>query len=58
MPTRYTYTQVQDIFTQHKCILISEKYVNQLGKLEYTASCGHTHNIILKEFIYKKKVQK
>ena len=51
MPTRYTYTQVQDIFTQHKCILISEKYVNQLGKLEYTASCGHTHNIILKEFI-------
>jgi hypothetical protein len=51
MPTRYTYAQVQDIFIQHKCILISEKYVNQLGKLEYTASCGHTHNIILKEFI-------
>ena len=52
MPPRYTYTQVQDIFTQHKCILISEKYENQLGKLEYTASCGHTHNISLKEFIY------
>lgn len=51
MPTKYTYTQVQDIFTQNKCILISEKYENQLGKLEYVASCGHTHNINLKEFI-------
>lgn len=51
MPVKYTYKQVQDIFTQNKCILISEKYENQLGKLEYTASCGHTHNINLKEFI-------
>jgi hypothetical protein len=51
MPTKYTYTQVQDIFTQNKCILVSEKYENQLGKLEYIASCGHTHNINLKEFI-------
>ena len=51
MPTKYTYTQVQDIFTQNKCILVSEKYENQLGKLEYIACCGHTHNIILKEFI-------
>jgi hypothetical protein len=51
MPTKYTYTQVQDIFTQNKCILVSEKYENQLGKLEYIASCGHPHNIILKEFI-------
>jgi len=31
--------------------LVSEKYENQLGKLEYVASCGHPHNIILKEFI-------
>jgi hypothetical protein len=51
MPTKYTYTQVQDIFTQNKCILVSEKYENQLGKLEYVASCGHIHNISLKEFI-------
>ena len=51
MPNKYTYTQVQDIFTQNKCILVSQKYENQLGKLEYIACCGHPHNIILKEFI-------
>jgi hypothetical protein len=51
MPIKYTYTHVQDIFTQNKCILVSQKYENQLGKLEYIASCGHTHNVILKEFI-------
>jgi len=51
MPIKYTYKQVYDTFTQNKCVLISEKYENQLGKLEYTASCGHTHNISLKEFI-------
>ena len=51
MPIKYTYKQVQDIFTQQKCILISEKYENQLGKLEYTASCGHKNIVMLKEFI-------
>ena len=50
MPVKYTYTQVQDTFTQKKCILISEKYENQLGKLEYTASCGHNSCVIFKEF--------
>ena len=51
MPIKYTYKQVQDIFTQHNCILISEKYENQLGKLEYAASCGHNNIVMLKEFI-------
>ena len=51
MPTRYTYKQVQDIFIQHKCVLISEEYQNQLGKLEYVASCGHKNFVVLKEFI-------
>jgi len=51
MPTRYTYKQVQDIFIQHKCVLISEEYQNQLGKLEYVASCGHKNVVVLKEFI-------
>jgi NAD+--asparagine ADP-ribosyltransferase len=51
MPIKYTYAQVQDIFNQNKCILVSQKYENQLGKLEYVASCGHIHNINLKEFI-------
>jgi hypothetical protein len=51
MPIKYTYKQVQDIFAQQKCILISEKYENQLGKLQYTASCGHENIVILKEFI-------
>lgn len=51
MPIRYTYQQVQDIFSQKKCILISETYSNQLVKLDYTASCGHNNTIRLKDFI-------
>ena len=51
MPTRYTYKQVQDIFSQKKCILISETYSNQLVKLDYTATCGHNNTICLKDFI-------
>ena len=51
MPITYTYPQVQDIFAQQNCVLISETYKNQLGKLEYTASCGHTHFVILKSFL-------
>ena len=51
MPIKYTFKQVQDTFTQNKCILVSEKYENQLGKLEYIASCGHSHNINFKDFI-------
>jgi hypothetical protein len=48
MPTKYIYTQVQYIFTQNKCLLLSEKYENQLGKLEYIASCGHNNCVTLK----------
>lgn len=51
MPIKYTYSQVQDIFIQHKCVLVSEQYKNQLGKLEYVASCGHKNVNVLKEFI-------
>ena len=50
MPTKYTYKQVQDTFTQNKCILISKTYGNQLSKLDYVASCGHTNCVIFKEF--------
>ena len=32
MPIKYTYKQVQDTFTQNKCILISKNYENQCGK--------------------------
>lgn len=51
MPIRYTYQQVRDIFSQKKCILISEVYSNQLSKLDYTATCGHNNTICLKDFI-------
>ena len=51
MPVRYTYQQVQDIFSQKKCILISEAYSNQLVKLDYTATCGHNNTICFKDFI-------
>jgi hypothetical protein len=51
MPIRYTISQVAEIFKQQNCLLISDKYENQLGKLHYEASCGH-HNIIsLKTFL-------
>lgn len=51
MPTRYTYQQVQDIFSQRNCVLLSTSYKNQLEKLEYTASCGHNNNISVKEIL-------
>jgi hypothetical protein len=51
MPVRYTYQQVQDIFSQRSCILISQSYTNQLEKLEYIASCGHDNCISLKEIL-------
>ncbi len=51
MPIKYTYKQVQDILIQHKCVLISDQYQNQLQKLEYTASCGHKNVNILKQII-------
>ena len=51
MPTKYTHNQVQDIFTQNKCVLISQNYENQLGKLNYVASCGHNNISNFKEFI-------
>jgi hypothetical protein len=51
MPIRYTYNQVQDIFSQRNCVLLSTKYTNQLEKLEYTASCGHNNNISVKEIL-------
>jgi hypothetical protein len=51
MPLTYKYSQVQDIFAQQNCVLISETYTNQLGKLEYIASCGHKNCVILKLFL-------
>jgi hypothetical protein len=50
MPIRYTYEQVKNAFTQNKCSLLSESYENQLGKLDYVASCGHQNSIIFKDF--------
>ena len=51
MPIRYTYQQVQDIFTQRSCVLISKSYTNQLEKLEYIATCGHINHIPVKEIL-------
>ena len=48
MPIKYTYQQVQDIFSQRSCVLLTTTYNNQLEKLEYTASCGHNNHISLK----------
>jgi hypothetical protein len=51
MPIRYTYQQVQDIFSQRRCFLLTTTYKNQLEKLEYTALCGHINNISVKEIL-------
>jgi hypothetical protein len=50
MPAKYTFSQVQDIFAQSKCTLLSESYENQLGKLDYIASCGHPNITVFKDF--------
>jgi len=51
MPTKYTLEQVKNIFEQNNCLLKSETYDNQLGKLNYVATCGHTNTISLKLFL-------
>jgi hypothetical protein len=51
MPTKYTYTQVEQIFQQKGCLLQITTYVNQLEKLNYIASCGHNNSISLKMFM-------
>jgi hypothetical protein len=51
MPTKYTYTQVEQIFLQKGCLLQITTYVNQLEKLNYIASCGHNNSISLKMFM-------
>ena len=51
MPTRYTLTQVSTIFESNKCVLLDSEYTNQLQKLNYIATCGHTNTICLKMFL-------
>lgn len=51
MPTRYTFEQVKNAFTQNKCTLLEETYTNQLDKLKYIASCGHDNIINFKQFV-------
>jgi hypothetical protein len=51
MPTKYTLEQVKNIFEQNNCLLKNETYDNQLGKLNYVASCGHNNTISLKLFL-------
>ena len=51
MPTKYTLEQVKNIFEQNKCSLTTESYDNQLGKLNYVASCGHNNTISFKLFV-------
>lgn len=51
MPTKYTLEQVQQIFAQKNCVLHSTIYTNQLNKLDYLATCGHTNQITLKDFL-------
>jgi hypothetical protein len=51
MPKRYTFEEVQKIFTDKNCVLQSTSYTNQICKLEYIASCGHVHANTLKDLL-------
>jgi len=51
MPTRYTLKQVIAIFESNKCVLLDSEYTNQLQKLNYIATCGHTNSVSLKMFL-------
>lgn len=51
MPARYTYEQVFTIFESNKCVLLDTKYINQLQKLNYIASCGHQNSVTFKLFL-------
>ena len=51
MPTRYTLEQVIAIFESNKCVLLDTEYTNQLHKLNYITTCGHTNSVSLKMFL-------
>ena len=51
MPTRYLFEQVVTIFESNKCVLLDTTYTNQLQKLNYIATCGHTNSVSLKMFL-------
>jgi len=50
MPVKYTIEQVHKIFEQKGCLLKTTAYINQLGKLQYIAKCGHPNSVSLKLF--------
>jgi hypothetical protein len=51
MPVKYTYEQVKDFFEQKGCTMQTTVYVNQLNKLHYIATCGHSNDVSLKMFL-------
>ena len=51
MPTRYLFEEVVTIFESNKCVLLDTTYTNQLQKLNYIATCGHTNSVSLKMFL-------
>lgn len=51
MPVRYTLEEVVEIFKSNNCTLLDSNYTNQLQKLHYIASCGHSNIVSLKEFL-------
>lgn len=48
---KYTYEQVEKIFKDENCKLISKEYINNNTHLEYQCSCGNTSKIKLGAFI-------
>lgn len=51
MPIKYTFEQVKNTFIQNNCILLDNEYINQLQKINYIASCGHTNITMFKQFV-------
>ena len=51
MPIKYTFEQVKNTFIQNNCILLDNEYINQLQKINYIASCGHTNITMFTPFL-------
>ena len=57
MSTKYTYFEVMSYFQSKNCILLDKTYVNQLTKINYIASCGHTNCVEFKRFLTGKSLK-
>lgn len=54
---KYTFNEIQKIFSDQECVLVSTEYINQLSELEYICKCKNKTKVILKIFLKYKHCQ-